>query len=135
MKSPLIKIVTILLAVILIPLIFFTVFEISTLNESERVLNRVYSNQLDAILFSVNQYSEDLVSSWRNKINNSLPNEELIDAFLKVYPSVNYVFITQPSEEGNIKIYPEKKISSEKETAWKMNANQGRPPCYGANST
>ena len=98
MKSPLIKIATILLAVILIPLIFFTVFEISTLNESERVLNRVYSNQLDAILISVNQYSEDLVSSWRNKINNSLSDKELMDAFLKVYGSVNYVFITQPSE-------------------------------------
>ncbi|HSD63817.1 MAG TPA: hypothetical protein VLB50_08455, partial [Ignavibacteriaceae bacterium] len=93
MKSPLIKIVTILLAVILIPLIFFTVYEISSLNQTEQVLSRIYANQLDAILFSVNQYSEDLISSWRNKLNNSLTDKELVNAFLKVYGSVNYVFI------------------------------------------
>lgn len=114
MKSPLIKIVTILLAVILIPLIFFTVYEISSLNQSELVLNRIYSNQLDAILFSVNQYSEDLVSSWRNKINNSLSDEQLLKAFLKVYGTVNFVFISDTN--GNLTIYPQQLSKSEKET-------------------
>ncbi len=116
MKSPLYKIVTILLAVILIPLIFFTVYEISSLNQSELVLNRIYSNQLDAILFSVNQYSEDLMSSWRNKINNSLSDHKLIDAFLKVYGSINYVFIADTNGAGIIQIYPEEKTKSERET-------------------
>ncbi len=107
MKSPLVKIVIILIAVILIPMLFFTVYEISSLNTSEKVLNQIYSNQLDAILFSVNQYSEDVVSGWRNKINNSLSGkgEELINAFLNDYNSVEFVFITDSPNGSNLRIY------------------------------
>ena len=72
MRNSLTKTITILIAVIFIPILFFTVYEISSLNRSEKVLDRIYANQLDAILFSVNQYSEDVVSGWRNKINNSV---------------------------------------------------------------
>ncbi len=107
MKSSLFKTVTILITVILVPMLFFTVYEISSLNDSEKVIDRIYSNQLDAILFSINQYSEDLVSSWRNRINNSLSgnDEESIKEFLNVYSSLNFVFVTDSSAGSNIKVY------------------------------
>jgi len=107
MKNPLYKIVIILVTVIFIPMLFFTVYEISSLNESEKVLNQIYSNQIDAILFSVNQYSEDVVSSWRNKINNSLSENgnQLINAFLNAYGTVNYLFITDSLNSRDVKIY------------------------------
>jgi two-component system phosphate regulon sensor histidine kinase PhoR len=110
MKNPLYKIVIILIAVIFIPMLFFTVYEISSLNQSEEVLNQIYSNQLDAILFSINQYSEDVVSSWRNKINNShsVEEDELINAFLNTYGPVNYLFITDSLDSKNLKIYSKK---------------------------
>jgi signal transduction histidine kinase len=111
MKSSLFKIVSILITVILVPMLFFTVYEISSLNNSEKVLNQIYSNQLEAILFSVNQYSEDVVSSWRNKINNSISgnNEELINGFLSIYSSVNFIFIKDSSSQGTLKIYSRQK--------------------------
>ena len=107
MKSTLFKTLTILIAVIFIPLLFFTVYEISSLNSNEQVLDQIYANQLDAILFSVNQYSEDVVSSWRNKINNavSAENDESINYFLKLYDPVNYIFITDSSGGDNLKVF------------------------------
>ena len=55
----------------------------------------------------MNQYSEDVVSSWRNKINNSLSENgiQLINAFLNTYGTVNYLFITDSLDSKDIKIY------------------------------
>lgn len=110
MKSTLFKTITILVAVIFIPILFFTVYEISTLNRSEQVLDQIYSNQLDAILFSVNQYSEDVISSWRNKINNAVSanDERLIKSFLNTYTPVTYIFIADSINGENLRVYSDK---------------------------
>lgn len=71
MTGPLKKIGVILVAIILLPGIFFSVYEIGTLNSSEKVIEEIYNNQLDAILFSVNQYAEDLTGGWISRINSS----------------------------------------------------------------
>lgn len=115
MRRPLFKTITILIAVIFIPMLFFTVYEISTLNNSEQVLDQIYANQLDAILFSVNQYSEDVVSSWRNKINNSVSgnDDKLINAFLKVYNPVSYVFIADSMNINKMKVFSKQSNSEE----------------------
>jgi two-component system phosphate regulon sensor histidine kinase PhoR len=42
--------------------------------KQEKLIHDIYQNQLDAILFSVNQYSDDIISSWANKINIALMN-------------------------------------------------------------
>ncbi len=107
MKSTLFKTLTILIAVIFIPILFFTVYEISSLNSNEQVLDQIYTNQLDAILFSVNQYSEDVVSSWRNKINNAVSgkNEGLINTFLKQNEPLSYIFIADSSQGENLTVF------------------------------
>jgi two-component system, OmpR family, phosphate regulon sensor histidine kinase PhoR len=67
MNSAVKKIVVLLGIIILLPIAFFVLNEITSLNEREEVLNTIYNNQLEAILFSVNQYSEDVVSSWASQ--------------------------------------------------------------------
>ena len=69
MKNPIKKITLILVLIVLLPVIFFSLYEINTLNESEKVIEDAYNNQLDAILFSANQFSEDVISAWRSKLN------------------------------------------------------------------
>ena len=69
MKNPIKKIALILILIIILPALIFSIFEINSLNERERVIEEIYNNQLNAILFSVNQYSEDVISNWRSKIN------------------------------------------------------------------
>jgi two-component system phosphate regulon sensor histidine kinase PhoR len=93
MNKTLRKINLILLIAILLPSIFFAVYEISNLSESEEVIERIYKNQLDAILFSVNQYSEDVVSQWRNKIINGLSNPSgKLMPFFNLYSPIDLVF-------------------------------------------
>lgn len=75
MKNPIKKIALILILIILLPVLMFSLYEISNLSESEELIEETYNNQLEAILFSVNQYSEDIVSNWRSKLNLILTEE------------------------------------------------------------
>lgn len=94
-KKPLNKILAILLVVFLLPMCIFTVFQISALNEDERVITEIYDKQLEAILFSVNQYSQDLVDAWAREINeaegDSLNTSERIEEFLLENEAVSYI--------------------------------------------
>ena len=70
------KIGLILILIILLPIAFLLVNELGKLNENEQVLEQIYNDQLQAILFSVNQYSEDVV---RNSANSIIDDLESID--------------------------------------------------------
>ena len=72
MNSTLKKIVIPLVLVVLLPAISYSVYEVTSLNETEKVIQEIYVNQLDAILNSVNQYSDMVVNSWVNEINSNL---------------------------------------------------------------
>lgn len=65
------KIGLLLALVFSLPALFFSAYEISSLNRDEKMIEEVYSKQLEAILFSVNQYSDDVVSSWISRIESS----------------------------------------------------------------
>jgi two-component system phosphate regulon sensor histidine kinase PhoR len=58
--------------VFLLPALFFSVYELSSLDKDEKMIQEIYSKQLDAILFSVNQYSDDILGNWTSKIESSL---------------------------------------------------------------
>lgn len=71
-----------LLALIfLVPALFFSVYEMSELNSDEKIIQDIYQKQLDAILFSVNQYSDDVIGSWIARIephlDNNLPKDSI----------------------------------------------------------
>jgi two-component system, OmpR family, phosphate regulon sensor histidine kinase PhoR len=58
----------ILLLIFLLPALFFSAYEIASLNQDEVVINEIYEKQLEAILFSANHYSDDILSGWIAKI-------------------------------------------------------------------
>jgi len=60
MQSPLRKIVLVFILIALLPAIFL-IYELAQLNKNENIVRETYQNQLDAILYSVNQYSDDIV--------------------------------------------------------------------------
>jgi two-component system, OmpR family, phosphate regulon sensor histidine kinase PhoR len=53
----------------MLPTVFFLFYQVGTLRQNEQVIESIYNNQLDAILFSINQYSEDALSSWANQFS------------------------------------------------------------------
>lgn len=77
MNSTLKKIILPLLFVVLIPAISYSVYEITSLNETEKVIEEIYKNQLDVILNSVNQYSDLIVTNWVNEINSKLTSDKV----------------------------------------------------------
>lgn len=91
--------------VFLLPALFFSVYEISSLSKDEKMIQEIYTKQLEAILFSVNQYSDDILNSWISKIEtglestvteNSLPPK--INDLLNYNSSLISVFISDTVE-------------------------------------
>lgn len=97
--NPTKRIALILIAIFLLPALFFSVYEISSLNKDEEMIDDIYKKQLEAILFSVNQYSDDALSRWISKIEigieqdreNGLPST--IQNLLSLNSSIHSVFL------------------------------------------
>lgn len=94
------KIGLLLALVFLLPALFFSVYEISSLNKDEKMIQEIYTKQLEAILFSVNQYSDDILNSWISKIENGLgeiaqkdTTSAKLNKLLTYNSSLNSVFI------------------------------------------
>jgi len=71
MKNRITSITIILAIVILLPALFFSSYEIARMTENEKQLENTYNKQLDAILFSINLFSDDIISSWASKITSN----------------------------------------------------------------
>ena len=74
MSSSLRKVSLLIMAILVLPVLIFSVFEIGSLRQNEKVIQDIYKNQLDAILFSINQHSDDIVSNLASRIENSSNN-------------------------------------------------------------
>jgi two-component system, OmpR family, phosphate regulon sensor histidine kinase PhoR len=70
------RIALLLVLVFFIPVMFFSLYELSSLNEDEKMIEDIYSKQLEAILFSVNQYSDDIISNWMAKVETDLQSSQ-----------------------------------------------------------
>jgi two-component system, OmpR family, phosphate regulon sensor histidine kinase PhoR len=79
-----------LIVIILIPILFFIAREIYSLSENESVIEKIYQSQIESLLFSVNQYSEDLVRSWGMKLESENVNSSKNDS--EVYPKAKSLF-------------------------------------------
>src|SRR6478609_5500464 len=98
--------------VVLLPALFFSVYEISSLNRGEKMIQDIYTKQLDAILFSINQYSDDIINSWILKIERSSNATDVTAAELEVNklltfnPSLTHIFATDTTnDKASIRIF------------------------------
>src|SRR5512145_2185405 len=74
MNSSLRKIGILIAAIIVLPVVVFSVFELGNQRKNEKVIQEIYTNQLEAILFSINQYSDDIMSNLASRIENIFNN-------------------------------------------------------------
>lgn len=80
----------------------FLVYEIGDLNRNEAIVREAYKNQLESILFSVNQYTDDIVSGWANQVRtelraNDIPEDSLEERLSMVLNQTNiarYVYLS-----------------------------------------
>jgi two-component system, OmpR family, phosphate regulon sensor histidine kinase PhoR len=106
------KIGLILILIIILPIAFLLINELGKLNENEQVLEQIYNDQLQAILFSVNQYSEDIVSNSANSIiddlesiNNSPGRAETFNNLLNENKLVTFLFTIDSLNPQRITFY------------------------------
>lgn len=106
------KIGIILLFIIILPVILLTFNELNSLSDNEKVLEEIYADQLEAVLFSVNQYSEDVVSSWATQIDILLEklehtgdykSERMIDSFFNNYPSLSMIMLADSIKDERLR--------------------------------
>lgn len=69
-KSPITRIITLFVFLVLIPIFSYTIFQITRLNKTEKMIREIYDHQLNGILFSINQYSYDVARGWTNSVQN-----------------------------------------------------------------
>jgi two-component system phosphate regulon sensor histidine kinase PhoR len=66
----------ILILIVLLPALFFSAYEISTLDDYEQLITEVYGQQLETILFSINQYSWNYVNAWMDRLQQIFMSED-----------------------------------------------------------
>ena len=65
----------ILILLILLPAIFYTVYEFTSLNANERLMTELYDLQLSSMLTSVNQHAWDRVDDWASEFSSIVGTE------------------------------------------------------------
>lgn len=68
-KSPITKIIIIIIIALLVPIFTYTVFQFQQSNKNEKLIESIYDRQLSSILFSVNQYCWDIFTSWSAELS------------------------------------------------------------------
>ncbi len=106
------KIGLILLVIIILPIAFLLFNELTKLNENEKVLQQIYNNQLQAILFSVNQYSEDVVRSTVNSIIDidvsdvkNKSDDNLFEVLISENKKFSFLFSIDSLNSGQMEFY------------------------------
>lgn len=81
------RIALIVLLAIMAPILFLVIYRINDLNENEKILEKIYLRQMEAIIFSINQFSNDLLNSFANAANEIIasPTEKAYPDLLKMY--------------------------------------------------
>lgn len=105
MRDPLSKITITFVLIALAPFTFIA-YEFTQIGKNEQMVRDAYRNQLDAILYSVNQYSDDIISSWANKIRNGVSEITVPDSMQSLINQVDVVrYLYLQKADGTDTVY------------------------------
>lgn len=106
------KIGLILILIIILPIAFLLYNELVKLSKDEKVLEEIYYNQLQAILFSVNQYSEDVVRSTVNEIISGVESSkdqksenDILNSIVNENRKFSFIFIADSLGDNHLKFF------------------------------
>jgi len=69
MKKSFVKFIVVAIIGLLIPILSYTVFQFTQRNKDEALIKSIYDQQLNTILFSINQHCWDVFRSWSSELN------------------------------------------------------------------
>lgn len=83
------------------PVLFYSFYEIYTLNQTEEELTEIYKQQLASITFAANQYAEDIVQNWLSELNLlDTYSPENLQPFFNNHQPVDAIYIHDFQELG-----------------------------------
>ncbi|KAA3608486.1 MAG: sensor histidine kinase [Calditrichaeota bacterium] len=88
------NITLVIIIIVLFPALFFTAYEINSLNENEEIVEGIYKQQMETLLFAINQYVFSYFESSIQKIDEILirtKKENLVNEFEKYFSKSNPV--------------------------------------------
>jgi len=65
-----VKIIIVILGLTIVPLLIYGFLQLKSLSEDEEIAGEIYEKQMETVLFSLNQYADDMVGQWARKMNN-----------------------------------------------------------------
>jgi len=113
------------ITIILLAAIIYIYNELNSLSGYEKLIENVYISQLETILFSVNQHSEDAVNNRFRKVEKIelQDNSDQYEQFLHEYPEINSILIKVKASK-NSKVYSLKKTDSSAQIEALLKANE-----------
>ncbi len=91
MNKSITRIISVLVLIILLPILFFSVIQITSLNKNEKIVEEIYNKQLETILFSVNQYTDDVIRNWVEELNLKINYSNKENVFLDFFENKNQI--------------------------------------------
>ncbi|WP_430812147.1 MULTISPECIES: sensor histidine kinase [unclassified Carboxylicivirga] len=91
---------------LIIPTTLFTGIQLLTLNDQEEAIESIYTKQLESVLFSINQYTDDISNNWINKLYKELEPasyENTYEKDLPAFPQVQ-MFIMHPLADDTLNL-------------------------------
>lgn len=124
MRTSFAKISFILILVIVLPISILMVVEVRSLKHNLSMMQAIYSKQIETFLFSINQYSDDVVNSMTTRIDDAwirTGSEAFPKEILYNYPGVTAIFFV-PLEEGQREAFLSKDALPQDELLQKLSA-------------
>ncbi|MBN1482070.1 GHKL domain-containing protein [candidate division KSB1 bacterium] len=69
-KRPINKFIIIIILALFVPILTYTIYQFVQLDENEQLIQSIYDRQLETIIFSVNQWSYDIVTNWYSEMTS-----------------------------------------------------------------
>jgi two-component system phosphate regulon sensor histidine kinase PhoR len=101
------RLAIILTSIVLLPLIAYVVYEISNLNKEEQMLREIYNRQLESVLFSINQYSNDIISRFADNVEQRYDPEDTtgIAEYVNYFPVPVILIINNSIEDTEPRVF------------------------------
>lgn len=63
--------VLLLIILIVTPFLIYAFLQVKSLNDDEQLADSIYEKQMEVVLFSLNQYADDMMDQWIRKLTNN----------------------------------------------------------------
>ena len=69
-KRPINKFVIIIILALFVPILTYTIYQFTQMNEDEQLIQSIYDRQLESIIFSVNNWCYDYFNQWHSEMTS-----------------------------------------------------------------